>query len=436
MSTSTPPSAEAASPRSQVHHLFRKQALDFHRTKQYGQVLLLHPFSHRLLTIAFVGIALGMLAFFLLFSTTRKAHSQGILLPEVGVISIQSKQQGVIAERRVREGQEVKQGEVMFVLYTERSTGLSTSTEGVVSKLLQGRRDSFSDELKHSAQQSRQRIQVSTQRGEDLKIEAARLADQIVLQQQRVTLAEQASNRFRDLQATNYISAAQLQDKQAELLDQRQRLADLQRQQLVKQREHTTALADLAELQVQAQRDTQGLQRNMSALDQDLIENEARRKVVVLAPSDGVVTAITANIGQSVAGTSTLASLIPAGAELEAEIYAPSRSIGFVKPGMTVLLRYQAYPYQKFGQHTATVRDVTNTSVPTSELPVGEVSAGAGRAEPLYRIRLKLDRQTVMAYGKPMPLKSGMLLDASILLEKRRLYEWVLEPLFSISGRI
>lgn len=436
MSTSTPPSAEAASPRSQVHHLFRKQALDFHRTKQYGQVLLLHPFSHRLLTIAFVGIALSMLAFFLLFSTTRKAHSQGILLPEVGVISIQSKQQGVIAERRVREGQEVKQGEVMFVLYTERSTGLSTSTEGVVSKLLQGRRDSFSDELKHSAQQSRQRIQVSTQRGEDLKIEAARLADQIVLQQQRVTLAEQASNRFRDLQATNYISAAQLQDKQAELLDQRQRLADLQRQQLVKQREHTTALADLAELQVQAQRDTQGLQRNMSALDQDLIENEARRKVVVLAPSDGVVTAITANIGQSVAGTSTLASLIPAGAELEAEIYAPSRSIGFVKPGMTVLLRYQAYPYQKFGQHTATVRDVTNTSVPTSELPVGEVSAGAGRAEPLYRIRLKLDRQTVMAYGKPMPLKSGMLLDASILLEKRRLYEWVLEPLFSISGRI
>ena len=436
MSTSTPPSAEAASPRSQVHHLFRKQALDFHRTKQYGQVLLLHPFSHRLLTIAFVGIALGMLAFFLLFSTTRKAHSQGILLPEVGVISIQSKQQGVIAERRVREGQEVKQGEVMFVLYTERSTGLSTSTEGVVSKLLQGRRDSFSDELKHSAQQSRQRIQVSTQRGEDLKIEAARLADQIVLQQQRVTLAEQASNRFRDLQATNYISAAQLQDKQAELLDQRQRLADLQRQQLVKQREHTTALADLAELQVQAQRDTQGLQRNMSALDQDLIENEARRKVVVLAPSDGVVTAITANIGQSVAGTSTLASLIPAGAELEAEIYAPSRSIGFVKPGMTVLLRYQAYPYQKFGQHTATVRDVTNTSVPTSELPVGEVSSSAGRAEPLYRIRLKLDRQTVMAYGKPMPLKSGMLLDASILLEKRRLYEWVLEPLFSISGRI
>jgi membrane fusion protein len=35
-----------------------------------------------------------------------------------------------------------------------------------------------------------------------------------------------------------------------------------------------------------------------------------------------------------------------------------------------------------------------------------------------------------------MPLKSGMLVDASVLLERRRLYEWVLEPLFSISGRL
>ena len=35
-----------------------------------------------------------------------------------------------------------------------------------------------------------------------------------------------------------------------------------------------------------------------------------------------------------------------------------------------------------------------------------------------------------------MPLRSGMLVDASVMLERRKLYEWVLEPLFSISGRL
>jgi membrane fusion protein len=57
-------------------------------------------------------------------------------------------------------------------------------------------------------------------------------------------------------------------------------------------------------------------------------------------------------------------------------------------------------------------------------------------SEPIYRIRLKLEQQNVLAYGKALPLKSGMLVDASILLEQRRLYEWVLEPLFSIAGRL
>ena len=42
----------------------------------------------------------------------------------------------------------------------------------------------------------------------------------------------------------------------------------------------------------------------------------------------------------------------------------------------------------------------------------------------------------MQAYGQTYPLKSGMLIDASIVLEKRRLYEWILEPLYSISGRI
>ena len=64
----------------------------------------------------------------------------------------------------------------------------------------------------------------------------------------------------------------------------------------------------------------------------------------------------------------------------------------------------------------------------------GAVSGTSG--EPLYRIRLRLQRQSVQAYGETLPLKSGMLVDASVLLEQRRLYEWVLEPLFSISGRL
>jgi membrane fusion protein len=132
-----------------------------------------------------------------------------------------------------------------------------------------------------------------------------------------------------------------------------------------------------------------------------------------------------------------LAAIIPAGSQLEAELYVPSRSAGFLKPGMNVLLRYQGYPYQKFGQSRGTVREVSRTAMRPEELSLPGATLPAGAtAEPLYRVRVRLDRQTVAAYGVPQALKSGEILDASILLETRRLYEWVLEPLYTITGRV
>ncbi len=137
-----------------------------------------------------------------------------------------------------------------------------------------------------------------------------------------------------------------------------------------------------------------------------MTDNEARREFVVRAPQDGVVTAITATPGQTVGANQALASLLPAGAELEAEIYAPSRSVGFVKPGMQVLLRFQAYPYQKFGQYAATVRDVASTSLRPEELALPGAAGGAN-GEPVYRIRVKLAKQSVQAYGKRLAIEVG-----------------------------
>jgi membrane fusion protein len=118
-------------------------------------------------------------------------------------------------------------------------------------------------------------------------------------------------------------------------------------------------------------------------------------------------------------------------------MYVPSRAVGFIKPGMTALLRYQAFPYQKFGQHSARIREVATTSIRPEELPTSAAAMpGAAQSEPVYRVLLQLDQQAVRAYGMAMPLRSGMLVDASVMLERRKLYEWVLEPLFSISGRM
>jgi membrane fusion protein len=341
-----------------------------------------------------------------------------------------------VTEVRIKEGQKVSSGDVLFVLSNERNIGTRQSAERTVSALLQNRRESFREESLQASQQSSQRMSASQKRASALLEEGARLDSQIVLQRSRVALVVQAFQRFKDLNAKNYISAAQAEEKEGELLDQRQRLAELERLKSVNERDHASAEADYRDLRYQAQRDEAALKRDALAIQQDLAESEARREIRVIAPTSGTVTAVAAEVGKSVSADATLMSILPAGSELEAEIYAPSRAVGFVKPGMKVLLRYQAYPYQKFGQYEAIVHEVAGTSVSAQELTLpGAAMSTNQTSEPLYRIRLKLKRQSVLVYGRSVGLKPGMLLDASIILEHRRLYEWILEPLFSISGR-
>jgi membrane fusion protein len=426
-----------ATPHRHTHPLFRSQVLEHISTKKYGTVILVRSISHRWLTLLSALIAVTIVAFFFFFSTTRKAQGQGVLLPTTGVIRILPTQSGVITEKLVREGQLVQAGDTLFVLSNERSSVNFDNAQKIISKLLESRRNSYSTELKQHDVQTQLRVTTAEQRISDMGAEIKTLEAQIDLQQQRVFLSELTLKRFSSLREGNNVSLAELQVKQEELLDQRLRLAELQRLRSVSLREQATAQADIRDLQVQAQQDAAALQRNVSALEQELANNEAHREILIQAPKAGVITAITAEVGQTIAINQPLASVLPVNVQLEAEIYIPSRSVGFIKPGMKVFLRYQAYPYQKFGQYMAHVRDIADTSLDPKELALPGIALPINAAtEPLYRIRLKLEKQTVQAYGKALQLKSGMLINASILLEKRRLYEWILEPLFSITGRM
>ena len=109
----------------------------------------------------------------------------------------------------------------------------------------------------------------------------------------------------------------------------------------------------------------------------------------------------------------------------------PTRAAGFIKPGQKVALRYQAFPYQRFGHHEGEV-----TRVGRSVIQPNETSLPVAVNEPVYRVTVKLPSQGVMAYGQAMNLQSGMGVDADIRLDTRRVIEWFFEPILSVTGRV
>lgn len=426
---------ESADARSRGIELFRAQALHHATMRQHGTVLLSRPVSFATLTVFFVAIAIVVVAFLFVFGFAHKVHVNGVILPRQGVIRAVATQAGLISERRAQEGQAVKAGDVLFVLTNERASAAGDAK--TISRLLEGRRSSLAHEEVEQQRQSVQRIEAVGHRVESLTSEGKRIEEQIALQTKRVQLAEESAKRYNDLQSANFVSPAQVQDRLADLIDQRQRLGDLERSRESVARDLQTARADMRDLAVQRKRDQAASERSAAAIEQELVENEAKRETLVRAPQDGTVTATTADVGQTASAGQSLTTILPPSSPLEAELYASSRSIGFVKPGMEVLLRYQAYPFQKFGQHHGRVREVSSIPLRADELGLPGAGASAGgAAEPLYRIRVTLDSQFVRTYGNAQPLKPGMALEATIVLERRKIYEWILEPLYSVAGRV
>lgn len=409
---------------------FQPLILANHRNKQFGSILLTQPLKLRILAGFAIFFMLVICIFSWTFSTTRKVQVTGIILPDAGLIKVLPMQSGVMLERYVKEGQSVERGQALFVVSNERSNKTG-ETQKNVSDLLGQRRNSLGADVEQLKQQFKHRFDNSKQKIHELQQIEVRLKKQTELQERRVSLAEASFQRFENLKESQYISSAQLQDKESELIDQRQKLEDLRQSQTINQRDLGVAQGEFNDQVIQEQREVSAATRNTQALDQDIIESEIRREFIVRAPQSGIISTVNVEIGQTIAANSTLASLIPDGSKLIGEVNLSSKSIGFISPGKTTWLRYQAYPYQKFGQYKATIIEISHAALRLDELS-GQTSNNANSAEILYRVRLKLDSQYLNINGGNIPLKVGMAFDASIILEERRLIDWIYDPISKI----
>jgi len=414
-------------------NIFRREALESQQTSWIGEIQLVRPLSLALLTGSVVVALLAVGAFLAFGEYTRKVRVSGVLVPDRGVIRLVPPQDAVVLERRVTEGASVRAGDVLFVLSLDRAA-VGGDTQATVQRTLAEREKSLRDAVEQQNALLASQATALERRLTDLVGERAALQAESALLAQRIALARQAQARLESLRDENFVSAAQVQAKAEELLGlQAQRQAQ-ERVRSAHERDIAAVEAQRRELPIQARARLGQIERELAELAQKSAESEARRSLVVRAPQDGIVSAVLASPGQTVTAASTLASLVPTGSALQAHLYAPSSAVGFLRAQQPVLLRYHAFAYQKFGHQRGHIERVSLAPLQAAEL-VGQAWAGDAR-EPMYRITVALDRQQVPAYGAMQPLVPGMQLDADVPIERRKLYEWLFEPVLGMAGRV
>ncbi|CWN94301.1 HlyD family secretion protein [Neisseria meningitidis] len=420
-----------------MSHLFRKEVFVAQQNKWTGQVILTRPFSFLFLTFCAFLIALCIIIFLIFGSYTNKTTVEGQLLPTMGVVRVYSSDIGTITHKFVEDGNFVKAGEPLFKLSTSRfgekgNVQAKLAAEANLKKTLALQE---LERLKRIHQNEQKNVHNNIHR---LNNQLENIKQQITGQNRQIRLAEKTLNKNKFLASQGAVSQQDKMTAESHLLEQRSRLESLKLEQNNAIRELDEQKITLSSLPERHKTELSQLNRAITEMNQEILDFDLKSEQTIRASKSGYISTINVDIGQQVEPSKLLLSIVPEQTELVANLYIPNKAVGFIKPKDKVVLRYQAYPYQKFGHATGEIISVARTALGKQELSgLGIIFTNPTLLnEPAYLVKVKLEKQTIKAYGENKPLQIGMILEADILHERKKLYEWVLDPLYSISGKI
>lgn len=411
--------------------LFRKEALEHQGHKLDGEVTLATHMSFSVITFLLVLIVLIGTAYLFLGDYQRKEVVSGYLRPTLGLDKVYTVVPGVIEGIYVSEGDRVKKGQPLVKVRLDRQLSSGVGVNDVIIREL-----ITQQALLESTLQGQQALlTVNEQRlTSQLDSGKARL-QQTTLQrnllQQRLAIARKKLSDIDGLIAKNFASEVELADQRDNVLALQQELENTQAQILDVEAQLSQLQFELKQLPFQHEEQVSQLKSQLAGIHQQISQAESQRSFDVISHRDGVVTSQLIDVGMVATTNQPMMTIIPEQGELEAVLLVPTRAYGFVKPEQTTLIRYQAFPYQRFGIHPGRIVEVSRSVI----LP-NETQLPVAINEPVYRVVVKLADQHVDAYGESVPLQAGMLLEADILVDTRSLFEWLFEPLYSIRGAV
>jgi len=411
--------------------LFRKEAVAHQSEKLTGTIILAQPLSIKVTVSIIVVIAITIVSFLFNAQYARKETVRGFLMPSKGVIKSFASQGGTIEKLWVKEGDIVIKGQPLATLIVQQNNSDGSALSSNIIKQLQAQLTLLNDEVQQYLALQIKEVANAQTKQQALQQEQVALKEQLALAQQKLILLLSQQKKFNNLSNQGFISAYDKERQQQELLEARQEKQSVERLLLQLNNQLINIEFELNNIPEQYTLRINALKRQQAEIEQQLSQVKNNVHYTVTASNNGTVTGIQVVQGETLSRTKPLMHILPEGAELVAELLLPTRSAGFIEEGLNTRLRFDAFPYQRFGFMESTVIRIDRALIAPNE-----VQLPVNLQEPVYRLRAKLNKQQMKAYGKAFNLKSGMLLEADIMLEQRTIVEWLLEPLYSLKGRV
>lgn len=410
--------------------LFRPEVMASRTRRLHGDVVLSQALPIRVVGGALAAIIVACGLWLSLGSFARTELARGTLVTIVPSTKIIAPSTGVVSSLLVGEGSRVRKGDRLVAVTVDRR---SEDGRGYAANSLSTVLDrmALSD-----AQVRHEEVRLS---GELLRLKASLMAarrdvddfsGQIELQKEIVASNQRMFEQIEQVVDRGFVSRHDYERRRQTLLSSRQALSALRQQRSAAISRLEQSRAELSVLSSKSAAQVEEIKSGRLALEQQVAQLRAEQAYSIAAPADGRVTALQTAAGRTTSAGSNLMTIVPERAMLRAEVYAPSRAIGLVKPGQEARLLYDAFPYQRFGSFAGRILTVSRIAIEPRE---NETAVEA--QEPVYRVTIALERQRVDAFGYSARLQPGMTLTANIVLERQSFFAWLLTPLRAVMNR-
>lgn len=410
--------------------LFRQQVQDNRRVQSLGRTVPLYANETLPILGLLLLVVIAIAIWLSLGSYARSEIVAGWVVPSGPTARILPAQPGVLTSLSVREGQRVRPGDRLGTVEIQSASDASRDPAGQSLAIVQRQRARLLEQQRLSqiaSTQDRQRLADSIGQ---IGIRLAATDKQVALQDKRVRSAGESFRILTDASQRNYISRIDFENQKRLYLDEQSRLQALVAERAALRSQLDDARAQARLLPVDLGRRLAELDGNAMALEQQQVEIERGRSLALTAPIGGTVAALQPRVGQSVGPQIPVMYVLGDTARMEVELYAPSRAIGFARVGQEVRLMYDAFPYQQYGSFKGHVVEIARTA-----LSPDEIDAPVKLDEPAYRVRIRLDRQAIHAFGRQYPVQPGMTLRANVILERQSFLDWLMEPINAVRRR-
>lgn len=339
--------------------------------------------------------------------------ARGRLEPKGKTLKLDAPVAGTVAAIKVKEGQTVKAGQILLELETDITRTELQQTQAKLEGLLN--RENLLELMKNQLQseQLAQLDQVRQRLNSSQKISA--------LEQYRLTVAQRDVQRHWNLWRKGAIAKIKLEEiegvkfERQRLLEQnqldvQQARTELEKQQSVYQRqlkEFQSQISDVRSEIAQTQKLIQSLQFQL-------------RQRVLHAPTDGTIFQLSVqHPGAVLQSGQALAQVAPKGAPLVFRAQMPSQESGFLRMGMPVKLKFDAYPFQDYGIVQGHLRWISPDSK-VEETPQGKVET--------FELEIALEQTYIQTQNKRIALTPGQTATAEVIVRQRRLIDFILDP--------